>query len=283
MSEDLKNNIRLSKAAKEFNISPAMIVEFLGKKGHKVDSSPNTKLNGEMYALLVKEYQGEKEVKKNADQLGDFSYKGQSITIDSVKNDDANKDREDEEVTIRINGVTEDKPKKTSVEKPVEKKEVKPQVEVKTETKVETKVETIATPKAEATEVRHILPKMVRCAFKYGAKYGDCYGDFLANYYMKSGFIVIAKIPFDSLEDNPPNWDVEKDGKPYCYMMIRGVKNVAELDRLKKQNAIEGLDAVKSRLRTFKHIENAEKFRAELYNKIKIYGYKRRLEIIKSL
>lgn len=137
--------------------------------------------------------------------------------------------------------------------------------------------------KAEATEVRHILPKMVRCAFKYGAKYGDCYGDFLANYYMKSGFIVIAKIPFDSLEDNPPTWDVEKDGKPYCYMMIRGVKNVAELDRLKKQNAIEGLDAVKSRLRTFKHIENAEKFRAELYNKIKIYGYKRRLEIIKSL
>ena len=156
MSEDLKNNIRLSKAAKEFNISPAMIVEFLGKKGHKVDSSPNTKLNGEMYALLVKEYQGEKEVKKNADQLGDFSYKGQSITIDSVKNDDANKDREDEEVTIRINGVTEDKPKKTSVEKPVEKKEVKPQVEVKTETKVETKVETIATPKAEATEVKKV-------------------------------------------------------------------------------------------------------------------------------
>ena len=156
MSEDLKNNIRLSKAAKEFNISPAMIVEFLGKKGHKVDSSPNTKLNGEMYALLVKEYQGEKEVKKNADQLGDFSYKGQSITIDSVKNDDANKDREDEEVTIRINGVTEDKPKKTSVEKTVEKKEVKPQVEVKTETKVETKVETIATPKAEATEVKKV-------------------------------------------------------------------------------------------------------------------------------
>ena len=89
MSEDLKNNIRLSKAAKEFNISPAMIVEFLGKKGHKVDSSPNTKLNGEMYALLVKEYQGEKEVKKNADQLGDFSYKGKSITIESARKNGA--------------------------------------------------------------------------------------------------------------------------------------------------------------------------------------------------
>ena len=137
--------------------------------------------------------------------------------------------------------------------------------------------------KAEATAVRHILPKMVRCAFKYGAKYGDCYGDFLANYYMKSGFIAIAKVPFDSLEDNPSTWDIEKDGKPYCYLMIKGVKNIAELDRLKKQNAIEGFDAVRSRLRTFKKFENAEKFRAELYNKIKIYGYKKRLEIIKSL
>ncbi len=156
MSEDLKNNIRLSKAAKEFNISPTMIVEFLGKKGHKVDSSPNTKLTGEMYALLVKEYQGEKEVKKNADQLGDFSYKGKSITIESArKNEDANNDFEDEEVRIRFNGVTEDKQKKVSAEKPVEKKEEKPQeVKAKEEPKVEPKTEAIATPKVEVAEVK---------------------------------------------------------------------------------------------------------------------------------
>ena len=162
MSEDLKNNIRLSKADKEFNISPAMIVEFLGKKGHKVDSSPNTKLNGEMYALLVKEYQGEKEVKKNADQLGDFSYKGKSISIDSArKNEDASNDFEEEEVTIRFNGsMSDDKQKKAPVEKPIEKKEEKPQEEVKakvepkTEAKVETKVEEVVAPKEEAKEVK---------------------------------------------------------------------------------------------------------------------------------
>ena len=162
MSEDLKNNIRLSKAAKEFNISPAMIVEFLGKKGHKVDSSPNTKLNGEMYALLVKEYQGEKEVKKNADQLGDFSYKGKSISIDSArKNEDASNDFEEEEVTIRFNGsMNDDKQKKVPAEKPVEKKEEKPQEEVKakvepkTEAKVETKVEEVVAPKEEVKEVK---------------------------------------------------------------------------------------------------------------------------------
>ena len=162
MSEDLKNNIRLSKAAKEFNISPAMIVEFLGKKGHKVESSPNTKLNGEMYALLVKEYQGEKEVKKNADQLGDFSYKGKSISIDSArKNEEASNDFEEEEVTIRFNGsMSDDKQKKAQAEKPVEKKEEKPQEEVKakvepkTEAKVETKVEEVVAPKEEAKEVK---------------------------------------------------------------------------------------------------------------------------------
>ena len=60
--------------------------------------------------------------------------------------------------------------------------------------------------KAIETAVHHILPKMVRCAFKYGAKYGDCYGEFLANYYMKSGFIVVGKLMFDDLPDNPSDW-----------------------------------------------------------------------------
>ena len=140
MSEDLKNNIRLSKAAKEFNIGMNTIIEFLGKKGHKIDSSPNTKLNGEMYALLVKEYQGEKEVKKNADQLGDFSYKGKSITVESTIKDESN-DSEEEELTIRTN-IVEDKPKAAASDKNIEKKKQT----------VEVKPETVEVPKAEAKE-----------------------------------------------------------------------------------------------------------------------------------
>ena len=145
MSEDLKNNIRLSKAAKEFNIGMSTIIEFLGKKGYKLDTSPNTKLNGEMYALLVKEYQGEKEVKKNADQLGDFSYKGKSISVESTIKEETTDEFEDEEVSIRFNGsIAEDKPKKSSVEKPIEKKEQK--------TQEEPKVEVVETPKVEKTK-----------------------------------------------------------------------------------------------------------------------------------
>lgn len=137
--------------------------------------------------------------------------------------------------------------------------------------------------KAEETAVRNILPKMVRCAFKYGARFGDCYGEFLANYYMSSGFIVVAKIDFDALDDNPPDWKYEEFGKPDIYIMVRGVKNIAELDRLKKQGEIKGFDAVKDCIPRIKNFEDAMAYREEIYNKVKLYGYKKRLEIIQNL
>ena len=137
--------------------------------------------------------------------------------------------------------------------------------------------------KAEVSGVQHILPKMVRCGFKYGAKFGDCYGEWLANYYMTSGFIVIAKIKFDDLEFNPVDWKYDIFGKPDIYIMVRGVKNVAELDRLKKQNAFQGLDAVIDKIPTLSSFEEVLLYRAEIYDKVKKYGYKKRLELIQSL
>jgi hypothetical protein len=137
--------------------------------------------------------------------------------------------------------------------------------------------------KAEKANVRHILPKMVRCAFKYGARFNDCYGDFLANYYMKSGFIAVAKVKYADLDGDFINEEMIRFDNPTFYILIRGVKNVAELDRLKKKNAIVGLNEVKNSIKQFKSVEKAFEYQAELYNKIKIYGYKKRLEIIKNL
>lgn len=137
--------------------------------------------------------------------------------------------------------------------------------------------------KAEETEVRHILPKMVRCAFKYGAKFGDCYGEFLANYYMKSGFIAVAVVGFDALDNNPDNWNYEKFGKPNCYLLMRGVKNVAELDRLKENNLLAGFDAVEGRLPTFNTYEEAEEYRAKLYEKVENFGYRKRLLAVRNI
>jgi len=102
MSEETTFTIRLSKAAKEFNVGVATIREFLAKKGFQVDSSPNAKLTAEMYELLVKEYQGEKDVKNEAKKLGNISYKGGSVSVDStMPSSPKQDDTEAEEVIIR--------------------------------------------------------------------------------------------------------------------------------------------------------------------------------------
>ncbi len=65
-----KKIVRLSKAAREFNISMNTIIEFLEKKGFKMKSSPNTKLAPEMYELLINEFQAEKAVRESAHKKG---------------------------------------------------------------------------------------------------------------------------------------------------------------------------------------------------------------------
>ncbi len=137
--------------------------------------------------------------------------------------------------------------------------------------------------KAEKSQVKHILPKMVRCAFKYGVKFGDCYGEFLANYYMKSGFIVVAKINFDAPgEFVSPTWNYEKHGRPDVYLMMRGVRTIAELDRLKARNQTQGFDFVQDYVPRFRTYDEAYAFRLELYNQLKCFGYKNRLAKIKE-
>lgn len=136
MSEETNFSIRLSKAAKEFNVGKDTIVEFLAKKGFQVDSSPNTKLTASMYALLVKEYQGEKEVKNEAMKLGNLSYKGGSVSVDSaLQSQKTVEEEEHEEVIIRSNTISspaKKTAKKSTVAEP-EKTEIPEQVEVKEE------------------------------------------------------------------------------------------------------------------------------------------------------
>jgi len=69
-------SIRLGKAATEFNVGVTTIVDFLHKKGFKIDSNPNTKLSPEMTTILVKEYQPDKVAKDNAKHL-ELEYQAQ--------------------------------------------------------------------------------------------------------------------------------------------------------------------------------------------------------------
>ncbi len=122
MSEGKSTN--LLKAAKELNIGLSTAVEFLGKKGHQVEARPGTKLTDEMYDVLLKEFQGDKNVKDEAKQIVIGKIRRDDILVTPEKIEpQRSKDFEQEEILIKnVNPFTP-----TPVEKP------KPPVEQKTE------------------------------------------------------------------------------------------------------------------------------------------------------
>ena len=93
-------SINLLKAAKELNIGIATAVEFLNKKGYDIESKPNTKLNGEMYNVLLKEYQGDKIVKEEANQIVIGKIRRDETPAESIQ-DRSDRGPETEEVLIK--------------------------------------------------------------------------------------------------------------------------------------------------------------------------------------
>lgn len=133
MSE-LEKTIRLSKAVKEFNLSLDHIVDFLTKKGFKIESNPNTKLPGDAYAILLKEFQGDKTAKEEAQQLAQSKLrKDAPVILDAQERPKApgKKDEETKEILIKnvsaANVLKEEIAKK---EAPVEEK-VEPVIKAK--------------------------------------------------------------------------------------------------------------------------------------------------------
>jgi translation initiation factor IF-2 len=125
MSEGKSTN--LLKTAKELNIGLSTAVEFLGKKGFKVEARPNTKLTDEMYDVLLKEYQGDKIVKEEAKQIVIGKIRRDDAPLSTEKTDlQPSKEFEQEEILIKnVNPFTPpvvEKPKEVapSVPKPEE-------------------------------------------------------------------------------------------------------------------------------------------------------------------
>ena len=134
MSEE--KTIRLSKAIKEFNLSMDHIVDYLSKKGIKIDSNPNGKLPGEAYSLLLKEFASDKTAKEEAAQITASKIKKDiPVILDAqVKPKAGQKQEEDiREVLIKNKGAAvvskEEKPKKKE-EKAEKKAEPKKESEV---------------------------------------------------------------------------------------------------------------------------------------------------------
>ena len=61
--------IRLNKVIKEFNVGLPTVVDFLAKKGHSVNASPNEKITDEQYELLRKEFGADKDLRTEAERI----------------------------------------------------------------------------------------------------------------------------------------------------------------------------------------------------------------------
>ena len=116
MSEGKSTN--LLKTAKELNIGLSTAVEFLGKKGFKVDARPNTKLTEDMYDVLLKEYQGDKIVKEEAKQIVIGKIRRDDLPVTPERAEPATRSKDFEQEEILIKNVSSYTPPPSVVEKP---------------------------------------------------------------------------------------------------------------------------------------------------------------------
>ncbi|TKC02906.1 translation initiation factor IF-2 [Pedobacter frigoris] len=132
MSDD--KPIILFKAVKELNVGIATAVEFLEKKGFSVENKPTTKLSRDMYNALLKEFQGDKIVKEEANQIviGKIRRDEPEIAEKAAEAPRKNVEFENEGILIKnLNSYT------PPAEKAKEEVPAKPAVEEKTEEKAE--------------------------------------------------------------------------------------------------------------------------------------------------
>ena len=115
---------RLSKIARELNVGISTIVDFLHKKGIKIDTNPNTKVTSEQYDLLLQEYSSDLSVKKESEKLNlkHLKEKQETITLNDLREENEGDNQEFDEVLIKdTSGTTT--PFETETEKELEKGE----------------------------------------------------------------------------------------------------------------------------------------------------------------
>ena len=61
--------IRLNKVTRDLNVGIATVVEFMQKKGHAIEANPNTKITEEEYAMLVKEFSTDKNLRLESERF----------------------------------------------------------------------------------------------------------------------------------------------------------------------------------------------------------------------
>src|SRR5690606_26380385 len=65
----MSETIRLNKVLKELNISIDRAVDYLSEKGIQIERTPNTKIDQDTYAILIKEFQSDAQQKAASEEV----------------------------------------------------------------------------------------------------------------------------------------------------------------------------------------------------------------------
>ena len=87
-------SIRLNKVARDLNVGIQTAVEFLQKKGFTVEANPNTKITDEQYALLVKEFSKDKNLKLESESISLERHKEKSKATSATESEEGNSSAE---------------------------------------------------------------------------------------------------------------------------------------------------------------------------------------------
>ena len=92
--------IRLNKVTRDLNVGITTVVEFLQKKGYAIEASPNAKITEEQYAVLVKEFSTDKNLKKESEKfIQDRKNKERNNPTVSIEK--AEEPKKEEEIDLR--------------------------------------------------------------------------------------------------------------------------------------------------------------------------------------
>jgi translation initiation factor IF-2 len=98
--------MRLSKVAKELNISIQRIGEFLESSGYEITVSPNTKLSDDLYDLLLNEFKSDLSQKQQSDEVLEAKKQKEALR-DAVSKDLESEDLNPKKKELTFSKVTE--------------------------------------------------------------------------------------------------------------------------------------------------------------------------------
>ena len=93
--------IRLNKVTRDLNVGITTVVEFLQKKGYTIEASPNAKITEEQYAVLVKEFSTDKNLKIESEKFSqERQNKDRNKASISIEGFEPKKEKEDVVKTV---------------------------------------------------------------------------------------------------------------------------------------------------------------------------------------